>query len=518
MASKIGNAKHGRSGAQQDALKRVSEVAPTSAYAPAVGYSPMRPVGTGKKKRSAGKVIGIFLAVAIVILAIAYAAVALYFSMHFMPDTKLGSLDVSLMTTEQAERAVSEEIQDYSLSISGEGFDVAYSAADMGFDFDAAAVVKAAQDMLSPWRWPVELRQSHDVSAALVATHDQERFEDLLTSEVDVYNQEAVQPTDAVLAYDESAQAFAITPEQIGTALDSQAVCAAASEAIADFQTKLELSEDQLKQPSVFSDDERLIAARDKANGMLAVDFTVTTGDEVLTESSPELIAPWIVLDDELQVSWSSEALSAWASEMSTACNTVGTQRTYTRPDGKTCTVSGGVYGWAVDTDSLVEQVEAALSSGEGGIIELPCSQTADHHAAVGEQDWGDRYADVDLSEQHVYFYDGGKLVWESDCVSGAPDGKNDTPTGVYVINGMESPSTLIGYENGKKTYESKVKYWMPWYENLVGFHDANWQSAFGGTRYADGYGSHGCVNLPTDKAGELYDIIEPGDVVVSHW
>ena len=35
---------------------------------------------------------------------------------------------------------------------------------------------------------------------------------------------------------------------------------------------------------------------------------------------------------------------------------------------------------------------------------------------------------------------------------------------------------------------------------------------------YKDGYGSHGCVNLPPAKAKELYSLIHSGDCVVSHW
>ena len=34
---------------------------------------------------------------------------------------------------------------------------------------------------------------------------------------------------------------------------------------------------------------------------------------------------------------------------------------------------------------------------------------------------------------------------------------------------------------------------------------------------YASGYGSHGCVNLPSDKAAELYDLMQLADVVVVH-
>ena len=38
-----------------------------------------------------------------------------------------------------------------------------------------------------------------------------------------------------------------------------------------------------------------------------------------------------------------------------------------------------------------------------------------------------------------------------------------------------------------------------------IGFHDASWRSKFGGTIYQYS-GSHGCINLPVDKAKLLYE------------
>ena len=59
----------------------------------------------------------------------------------------------------------------------------------------------------------------------------------------------------------------------------------------------------------------------------------------------------------------------------------------------------------------------------------------------------------------------------------------------------------------------------MPFIGNAVGFHDAPWQSS---AAFADpaGYtytGSHGCINLPPDKAKDLFGILKVGDAVVVH-
>ena len=60
---------------------------------------------------------------------------------------------------------------------------------------------------------------------------------------------------------------------------------------------------------------------------------------------------------------------------------------------------------------------------------------------------------------------------------------------------------------NGRPEYETKVGYWMPFYDGC-GFHDAWWRTAFGGTIYKTA-GSHGCVNLPLDISAKFYDYVE---------
>ena len=138
----------------------------------------------------------------------------------------------------------------------------------------------------------------------------------------------------------------------------------------------------------------------------------------------------------------------------------------------------------------------------------------------LGTADWGKRYADVDLSEQHARFYDeSGNLVWESDIVSGDGNDPNEaTPEGVYYIVRKATNETLKTYDSPTESHETVVQYWMPFVGDLDAFHDASWQTSFGGTRYLDGYGSHGCVNLPVSAAAELYDLIQESDPVIVHW
>ena len=71
---------------------------------------------------------------------------------------------------------------------------------------------------------------------------------------------------------------------------------------------------------------------------------------------------------------------------------------------------------------------------------------------------------------------------------------------------------------NGKREYETPVSYWMRVTWTGIGFHDATWQRAFGGERYKQGYGSHGCINMPLKGVAELYEMVEKGCPVIIHY
>ena len=490
---------------------------------PAFAGGPMLPVDVSEADARGGrkplKVLGIVLGVIVALLAVVYLAGALVFMDRFLPRTTVGDLDVSLKSSAEVQGMLADVIDDYVLKVEGQGFSLKLSAAEAGMRLDGRAATDAMHASANAWAWPLEILKAHDESDKLAATYNESGLGDTVRAAVDEFNKTATPPTDAVIAYSEAKGAFIVEPEAVGTALSYDAVIKAVDDAVLALQPTVKLGADVLQQPKVLSSDPKLTAAAEQANTMIKADLVLTMAGGTAGEVNADLISQWVRLGDDLSATLDEAALTAWVDELAAACNTVGTQRTYTRPDGKVVTVAGGVYGWSVDRDALLNLVKESVAAGTVQTAEIPCTSVGTGYNGAGAQDWGLRYCDIDLAEQYARFYDEtGALIWESPIVSGIPDGVHDTSVGVYWLNQKASPSKLIGYENGKKIYESDVQYWMPFVGNVIGLHDADWQSSFGGTRYRDGAGSHGCVNLPPYKAAELYGIIQSGDVVVSHW
>lgn len=466
------------------------------------------------------KVIGIMLACAVALLLVVYVSVALYFSGRFMPNTTAGGMSLSLMSSSEAEQSLKNKLDDYALSVSGQGLDLKLTASEAGLAINTSAVINDMLSDVNPWLWPFQIGVPHDESAKLVAGSSGTALEDAVKAAVEQVNANATPPKNATLVFNKATKTFTIEPESVGTALDADAVVKVAEDALSALNRRAAITADQLQQPTILKTDERLKSAIETANVMIAADIPLTMDDYPLATVDADLIAQWITVDDEAQATLDEAALGSWVDQLVQANNTVGSARTYTRADGKQITVKGGVYGWEIDRDALLAAVKEGVGAGSTQAIAVPTVTHGETFKGPGVQDWGKRYLDIDLSEQHARFYDeSGALVWESDVITGIPDGTHDTPDGVYWMNRKESPSTLKGYDGDTQIYETPVEYWMPFVGGAIGLHDAPWQtSGFGGTKYADGLGSHGCVNLPPDKAGELYGIVKGGDAVVCHW
>lgn len=112
----------------------------------------------------------------------------------------------------------------------------------------------------------------------------------------------------------------------------------------------------------------------------------------------------------------------------------------------------------------------------------------------------------ITISEQKLRYYEKGQVVFETDVVTGI---NNGTPRGTYSILNKARNVALVGED-----YESHVRYWMPFIGRNYGIHDASWRSRFGGNIYKYN-GSHGCVNISTQAAETLYNMVEIGTPVI---
>ena len=482
------------------------------------------------KKGKGGKVALIVLGVLLGIVAVAYLAGFAVFSFMFMPNTTLDGADVSLTLATDVASALETKAANYEAKVTGDGIDLTLKGADVELSFDEDAYAKSIISQQHAWSWPLHITESHVIEADAGATASEDKVKSVLQSAVDEVNKDATQPTNATIAFSETTSQYEVVAEKLGTAVDLDAIVTKVTEELAGMPATIELDDSCLVQASVTSEEPSLATAAENANRYLSADIPLTLSGQAAGEVTRAQIATWITLDDSLNATLDETKLKEWlASEVAAKYDTKGAARTYTRADGKQVTVPAGtsnwdsLYGTTVDQDSLLASIKTAVEAGSTDSIEIPTTSSANQVADSGLRDWGNRYIDVDLTQQHVRFYDdSGSIIWESDCVTGNTSQGHNTPEGVYYLNGNRATGDVelrgaTDPTTGQPEYVSHVTYWMPFIGNSYAFHDASWRSNFGGTIYQYG-GSHGCVNLPSSKAAELYNLCKVGDVVVVHY
>ncbi len=225
-----------------------------------------------------------------------------------------------------------------------------------------------------------------------------------------------------------------------------------------------------------------------------------------------------VLTDAEGRLMLDESAISEFVVSLAEKYDTVGKEREFLTSEGDTVMVSGGIYGTRINqkeekaflTDYLSRQINnigvSADKSGEEEISHKPSYEQTS--LFLGENDIGDTYIEVDMTNQMLYFYQNGLLQLETEIVTGNMRRRMGTPAGVNYVYNKQKNRTLRG-----EGYASFVKYWMPVKGN-IGIHDAGWRDEFGGEIYQTA-GSHGCINLPSEMAGELYDAVEIGTPVV---
>lgn len=164
-------------------------------------------------------------------------------------------------------------------------------------------------------------------------------------------------------------------------------------------------------------------------------------------------------------------------------------------------------------TEEITDEKEAFFEGEEFDVPEIVAKES--DTTVLGEAT-GERWVEVDLSEQKMRAWEGGSLFVESLVSTGLPWWP--TPTGEFRVWAKFRATKMEGGEGKYYYYLPNVPYVMFFQNDQIpgwrGFslHGTYWHNSFGTPR------SHGCVNLPTPIAQQLfYWMPDKGARVVIH-
>lgn len=468
--------------------------------------------GTGRKK---GKKKPLIIGGSILgALAVVYIGISIFFMSHFFVNTEINGHDFSGKSAADVEAYMKEQVKDYQLEIlEKDNQSDIIDGDDISLKYEENSDIQDALKKQNGFLWPKAFFGKNTQKVIVDVSYDEDALNTLIQNLKPV-TVEQTQPVSATPKFD--GEKFVVEPETYGTAVNMEVLSEKIHTYISEFKSKLDMKEEGCyAEPKFTSESKEVQAACDTMNNYCKASITYTMGEDVVVDKA--LISGWLTVDGDMNVTFNTDAVRAWLTEFGDTYDTQGTTRTITTPTGKTAEVSGGDYGWSIDEDTEFEALTNSIKNGETVTKEPAYYQTA---AAHGAQDWGTTYLEVDLSAQHMWYIVDGNIALETDVVTGVPIPEKITPTGVYSILEISPNETLVGEidpATGKPEYETPVAYWMRVTWSGIGFHDATWQPAFGGTLYQDGLGSHGCINMPLDQAGALFNMLSLGTPVIIH-
>ena len=187
------------------------------------------------------------------------------------------------------------------------------------------------------------------------------------------------------------------------------------SETVSRQEESLDLEEEGCyREAAVKSDDKKLNDIIDTANRWLGTEIVYDwNGTEVVLDH--EILKDWVSIENG-RAALDEEAVAAFVKEQASAYDTYGKKKKFMTTHGFEVTLASRNYGWKTDTTGEIQELTQLIYLGTKGEREPLYSITA---RQKGTNDVGSSYVEADLSNQHLYLYQDGEIVVETDFVSG---------------------------------------------------------------------------------------------------
>ena len=467
------------------------------------------------KKSFWRKAIGVAaILIFLLLAAAAYIWRAGYFANHFYRDTWINGIDCSYMTKTQVKQLLQDKVSQYSLKITAKDGSV-YEVTGPQFhlqyvdDHEVDRLMRAQE----PLKWLIKAFAGGKYQVSVNTVYQEDSVEPILKSLPFMQEQSIVYPQDAYMQ--ETEAGYTIVPEVEGNALDEQKVLELMKQAVVNGTEEISLVEEECYlKPAVYQDNEELVRTVNTLNQLTKANLTYTVCDQTFTIND-QVLKSWLLQDDQGNYSLDQSKMEEFINNLADQRDSYGGNRRFTTHAGKEITLKTNKYGWKVDREESLKELQNALSEGRQGEMELVYSRKAQ---GTGANDLGDVYVEISIKEQTMWCYQNGQVLVETPIVSGTETvSDRATPrNGCWTIYRKATEYTMKGplKEDGQPEYTAFVHYWMP-FNGGVGIHDlASRGNNFGGNIYLTN-GSHGCINTPLDAVKKIYNAVSVGTPVI---
>ncbi len=468
--------------------------------------------------------IGLACAVALLLVCAVVVYLANY-SGRVLPGTSIAGASVAGMTRAQVVASTSQRADAATVTITVEGTETTASLNEAGISIDADATADAA--MKGATSLPAFVRSLFSGRGVEpVMTVDEDAIRKLAATASSTLSSET---RDAQVVVADDGESFTVTPSQSGAGISADEVSAAVKQAGATLASVSRDASVQKTEPAITTENAQAAAA--KANALLDTTIEISDGIDTFSAERSDKVK-WVEfltkddgsLDDP---SIDPVKVADWVNALAAKTDVKPENRVdNVNSEGQVLTVAReGKKGLKTNNaEQITKDVVAAMTSRTAyeGLFHYddvePGSETK--QVAEGTENLvyqaaeGEKWVDIDLSDDSVTAYVGGKVAGGPVyMVPGAPD--TPTVTGTFHVYLKYDVQTMRGENADGSKYVTEGVPWVTYFTGSYAMHGAPWRSSFGWSGYG---GSHGCVNMPVDAAKFIYDWTDMGDTVVVHY
>ncbi|WP_237036290.1 L,D-transpeptidase family protein [Mediannikoviicoccus vaginalis] len=425
-------------------------------------------------------------------IAIIYFGGVYVFSNYTYPNTKVNGVEVPLKKIHEVFET--SRFQDIKIE-DKDGNEYTLNPKKLGFKSNwEKEIVVDQQEFL----WPIQIFKSHTYNNKLIREVNTENLNKWIYSSDLIKKQ--VNPVDANIVFEDGN--YVLNKEIEGNKLNIEKLTKGIEDAFLSFEDSLKLDKDYYIFPEIYEDD-----LKEKYNSLSKLaDKNITL---VLQDGKEEPITDYEKFVDEKTYEVSKDKVKDFVMELKSKYDNLRAERDFTTFSGNKIKVSGGNFGVQINRDKTTDAIYNSLTNDADNKIPIVYSSEAINNGEIGNT-----YIEISIADQRMIYYKNGEVIADTPIVTGLPNGRYNTPRGVWKVWIKNQDRYLRGLNADGSKYESWVNYWMQIDYTGVGIHDAYWQSSFGGKRYLWA-GSHGCINTPLKSMRTIYENTEMGTPVI---
>ena len=425
-------------------------------------------------------------------IAIIYFGGVYVFSNYTYPNTKVNGVEVPLKKIHEVFET--SRFQDIKIE-DKDGNEYTLNPKKLRFKSNwEKELVVDQQEFL----WPMQIFKSHTYNNKLIREVNTENLNSWIYSSDLIKKQ--VNPVDANIVFEDGK--YVLNKEIEGNKINVEKLSKGIEDTFLSFEDSLKLDKDYYIFPEVYEED-----LKDKFNKLSKLaDKNITL---VLQDGKEEPVTDYEKFVDEKTYEVSKEKVKDFVMELKSKYDNLRAERDFTTFSGNKIKVSGGNFGVQINRDKTTDAIYNSLTNDADNKIPIVYSSEAINNGEIGNT-----YIEISIADQRMVYYKNGEVIADTPIVTGLPNGRYNTPRGVWKVWIKNQDRYLRGLNADGSKYESWVNYWMQIDYTGVGIHDAYWQSSFGGKRYLWA-GSHGCINTPLKSMRTIYENTEMGTPVI---